>query len=103
MAETFERVVPENAAVERERKDMAVATGVDDFVADDDGDVFVSGRAQNARLEFGAPDFGAGLEIDRRDVAVAADVKVLFHGDVLAVRAPAHDYNSIGKFHRVAM
>src|SRR5215213_6695310 len=99
MTETFERVVPEDASVQRERENVAVAAGVDNLAPHDDGDIFISRRAQNAGLEFRAPDFGAGLDINRRDVAVASDVKNLVHTNVLTATRCADDYKWLRKFY----
>ena len=92
--------MPEDAAVCRQREEVAVAAGVNDSVANDDGDIFVIGGADGARFQFGAPEFFAGLGIDRGDLTVATNVKVLFHSGVLAARSGLDDYNSIRKFHR---
>src|SRR3954468_5415433 len=103
VADSFERVVPEDLAVRRESEKVAVAAGVNHAVADDDRNIFISGRAQNAGLQFDAPKLGSGLQIDRADVSVAADVEVLVHDDVLAGRRSADDYNSNREFKRVGV
>jgi outer membrane protein assembly factor BamB len=96
---SFERVVPKDPAIERQSEDMAVAAGVNDAVANNHRNIFVGGRAQDARLEFHAPKFGPGLDVHRGHVTVAADVKVLFHDEVLARRRGVHDYKSKRKFY----
>ena len=98
--DSFQWIVPENAAVGCQREEVAVAAGVNDAVANDDGDIFVIGGADDAGLQFGAPEFLAGLRIDRGDLTVATNVKVLFHSGVVAATGRLDDYNSIQKFHR---
>ena len=82
--DTLQRVVPEDSSVGREREDVAVAASVNDAFANYDGDIFVIGGTDDAGLQFGAPEFLAGLRIDRGDLTVATNVKVLFHSGVVA-------------------
>lgn len=89
---SLEFVVPEEfAGGGGESEKVALGTGVNCAITDEDRDVLAGGGGHEAVLQACAPEFDTGGGIDSADVTVAADEKVLLHAWIEAEKARSDD------------